>query len=509
MSFNARAFIKIFTVALASCIIIFSPDILFRQLLLPGIKVTGSKDTPYGNITYGEYKGEKSTYYNQRLLAYNDDVIEREENIHYAMLQSDLPEKVILVSGSLHSHLAEMYKYPVREIIYIERDPALAGSVNLQTGPFHGKLSIVNGDPFRYIRKSGGLVDVIILSIPPPSTLQLNRYYTSEFFNAVKEKLNSGGVFMCSPGPGNDYFNKESLSLYSSIYNSLSGVFKNVKPVVGNKLYFIASDGELSVSFCQLSEKRNIRNIYVSSDFMSDDLIAKKTEEVNALMDLSVKQNRSSFPVASFHFQSYNFSKYTDEKIPAIIIMVIIFAVPLLTIKRRNILMYFSASALAGFEIIILLTLQTIIGNMYQLTGLVIAGLMAGLSIGAKAKIKILNSISIMNKGILLIVFYAGMGLIYNNLLLLKSEIPALVLIILSAFLPALLTGQLFHELTVKTDKISSSSSVYSADLAGSAFGFILLSGVAIPAFGIKASIFLLSSLIFAGVLFGTIRNKL
>jgi len=114
-----------------------------------------------------------------------------------------------------------------------------------------------------------------------------------------------------------------------------------------------------------------------------------------------------------------------------------------------------------------------------------------------------------MNKGISLLVFYAGMGLIYNNLLLLKSEMPALILIILSAFLPALLTGQLFHELTVKTDEISASSSVYSADLAGSAFGFILLSGVAIPAFGIRASIFLLSSLIFAGLLFGSIRNKL
>ena len=55
---------------------------------------------------------------------------------------------------------------------------------------------------------------------------------------------------MCSPGPGNDYFNKESINLYSSIFNSLSAVFRNVIPIAGNKLYFIASDKELSVSFC-------------------------------------------------------------------------------------------------------------------------------------------------------------------------------------------------------------------------------------------------------------------
>ena len=48
--------------------------------------------------------------------------------------------------------------------------------------------------------------------------------------------------------------------------------------------------------------------------------------------------------------------------------------------------MYFSASALAGFEIIILLTLQLTAGNMYQSAGLILASLMAGLAIGAGTK---------------------------------------------------------------------------------------------------------------------------
>src|SRR5450759_3085672 len=103
------------------------------------------------------------------------------------------------------------------------------------------------------------IVDVIILLVPPPSTLLLNRYYTTEFFNAVKKRLIPGGIFMCSPGPGENYMNQESLNLYSSIYNSLGSVFKNVKPVVGNKLYFIASDAELSASFCKLAEIKNIK----------------------------------------------------------------------------------------------------------------------------------------------------------------------------------------------------------------------------------------------------------
>jgi hypothetical protein len=277
---------------------------------------------------------------------------------------------------------------------------------------------------------------------------------------------------------------------------------------MGSKLYFIASDKKLSVSFCVLAEMKKISNIYVSPDFLSDDLITKKTEEITGLMNPGTRQNRSSHPVASYHFQAYSFSKYAGEKTPAIVILVSVFAAPLLLIKRRYMLMYFSASALAGFEIIILLTLQIIIGNMYQLTGLVLAGLMAGLAIGSGVNIKSLNSLSTVKTGILLFSMYSLTGLLYNSITGLKNDM-AIWLIILTAFLPALLTGKIFRELTEKRNGMAAIPSVYSADLAGSALGFILVTGVAIPVLGIQTSIFLLSSLIFAGLLFGTVGNKL
>ena len=87
-----KLLLKIVFAVIISIVIIFDPDILFRQVLLPGLKVTETKDTPYGNITKGSYAHETALYYNQRLLAYNDDAIEREEDIHYAMLQRPNPE---------------------------------------------------------------------------------------------------------------------------------------------------------------------------------------------------------------------------------------------------------------------------------------------------------------------------------------------------------------------------------------------------------------------------------
>ena len=502
-----RNIAKIVVFLLASLIVLSNPDIFFRQILLPGVKVTMTKDTPYGNITKGKYKGEESLYYNQRLLAYNDDATEREEDIHYAMLQSESPDKVIIISGSLPSHLPEILKYPVKHIIYIERDPSLTSIESAAINNLPDNTIIVNTDAYEYIRDSNEKVDVIILLVPPPSTLLLNRYYTSEFFAEVKKRLRPGGIFLCSPGPGDTYFNKESLKLFSSIFNSLAANFKNVMPVVGNKLYYIASDKALSSSFCQLVDKHHINNTYVSSDYLDDVLVTKKSEELVSLIDRGTRENRSGFPVACFQSQTYQFTKTIDEKAPAIIILLLVFAVPAAAIKRRNLLMYFSASALAGYEIILLLTLQILVGNMYQLTGLIIAGLMTGLAVGSGTNFSHPNTNSLRSKVIYLLIFYMIFGLFYNYILELKSLLLSVITILVSGFIPALLTGRIFRELTMKTEGLEASP-IYSADLAGSAFGFIMISGFAVPLFGIQGSIFLLSALVFGGILFGIIGNK-
>jgi hypothetical protein len=104
--------------------------------------------------------------------------------------------------------------------------------------------------------------------------------------------------------------------------------------------------------------------------------------------------------------------------------------------------------------------------------------------------------------------FYIIFGLLFNYMTELKSGFTAIVLIMVSGFLPALLTGSIFRELTLSVEGIVNAPAIYSSDLAGSALGFILISGLAIPLFGIQVSVFFLSMLILAGNLIGTISNK-
>ncbi len=503
---NQKTLFKTSVLIISVLIITFSPDILFRQLLLRGIRVTETEDTPYGNITWGKYHSETSLYYNQRLLIYSNDAIESEEDIHYGMLQTERADNILLISGPVESRMKEIRKYNVRKVVYVERDPALSKTVKIPEVP--PVLEIENDDAFSYIRKTNEKFDAVIMLLPPPSSLLLNRYYTFEFFREIKNIMNNDGVFTCSPGINPNYFNRESVKLYSSVFNSLKAVFKNVIPISGNKLYFIASDKDLSTAICSMVGLKDLNNLYVGPFYLSDDLIALKSREVLSLMDGNIKYNRSTLPIACFYYQSFSLSKNLNEKIPAIILLALLFAFSLRNFKPENAIMYFSASALAGYEIILLLILQLTIGNMYQITGLIIAGLMAGLAVGSGIRILFPDKKPVLIKALLLILFYSAAGFSVDRLMEINGHFILTVLLILSGFLPAVITGSFFRDLTSGKTFNSDSSGVYCADLSGSALGFIAFSGLAVPLLGIGKSLLILPVLILAGFLFKPISRK-
>jgi hypothetical protein len=320
--------------------------------------------------------------------------------------------------------------------------------------------------------------------------------------------MNIDGIFSCSPGINPGYFNRESVKLFSSVFNSLKAVFKNVIPIAGNKLYFIASDKVLSTDICSMVSRKNMNNFYVGPGYLSDDLIASKSDEVLALMDSKIKYNRLTRPIACFYYQSFSLSKNINEKIPAIILLSLLFAISLRNFRPENAVMYFSASALAGYEIILLLILQLTLGNMYQIAGLIIAGIMAGLAVGSGIRLPFPGKNSIIIKALLLTSFYAVAGFSTGWLMEIESHFMLTVLLILSGFLPAVVTGSFFRDLTSEQSADSVSSRVYSADLSGSALGFIAFSGLAIPLLGIGSSLLILPLLILAGFLFKPMIRK-
>ena len=105
-SFRIPAMLLILAGMLA--VVVFEPDTLIRNILLGSVKVIESTDTRYGNIAIGDYRGERSIFYDHRLIDYEQDEKQREENIHYAMLQLDEPRDVLIISGGSNKHIREV-----------------------------------------------------------------------------------------------------------------------------------------------------------------------------------------------------------------------------------------------------------------------------------------------------------------------------------------------------------------------------------------------------------------
>ena len=72
---------------LGATLIIINPDLLIRNILMGGVDIVSTKDTPYGNISEGRYGGKPTSFMITDLLPIPTIAMERQEDIHFAMLQ--------------------------------------------------------------------------------------------------------------------------------------------------------------------------------------------------------------------------------------------------------------------------------------------------------------------------------------------------------------------------------------------------------------------------------------
>jgi len=485
----------------------FSPSVFVRQVMLPGIKVTGTTDSPYGNVTTGEYRGENFVYYNQRLARWSYDETEREESVHYTMLQHSDPKRILVISGDIRSLFPELMKYHPERIVFVERDPELLKIVKKEMED-KTNLILFEDDVFRYLRKTEDVFDIVIMNMPPPSSLQINRYYTEDFFRLVHSRLDTAGVFTCSPGVFENYFNDQSANLYSIIFNTLNKVFRNIVPIGGNRLYLIASDGRLQTGICSLYEKSGIRNVYVNCDYLDDELIRMKSLEIQDLLRKETRINSLSGPLATYFFQAYHLTRTPGRTVPALILLAILFVLPSLTVSSRNFPMYAAAASLAGFEIYALLTIQSVMGNIYHLTGLVISAVMAGLAAGSG--IKFMDRKEGMVKAYLIIMasFYIVVFFINDHLPSIESGALFTGIILLLSFIPSFLAGSLFRILSAERDSKITASGVYGSDLTGSALGFIAVSALLLPLAGSGTTLLTFAGITLTAFIFAVVRSK-
>jgi len=56
------------------------------------------------------------------------------------------------------------------------------------------RVHVIAGDARQFVRRTSEKYDVVLINLPEPSTLLINRFYSREFYNELKKVLTPGAV---------------------------------------------------------------------------------------------------------------------------------------------------------------------------------------------------------------------------------------------------------------------------------------------------------------------------
>jgi predicted membrane-bound spermidine synthase/Na+-translocating ferredoxin:NAD+ oxidoreductase RnfG subunit len=100
------------------------------------------------------------------------------------------------------------------------------------------------GDVRSLLAEKKRYYDIVILNLPDATSSVLNRYYTLEFYEQVKESLRSNGVFGIRIAGGENIMGTELVNLGASTKLTLEKVFPKLVITPGEDTWFIVTDSQ-------------------------------------------------------------------------------------------------------------------------------------------------------------------------------------------------------------------------------------------------------------------------
>ncbi|MCX6137755.1 MAG: hypothetical protein NTV54_09705 [Ignavibacteriales bacterium] len=491
-------------------------DTVTRKMLFSGQTILSYRDTPYGQITVTGQEGQKNFFENNVLLFSTDDVVSNEEAVHYAMIQHSRPKNVLLISGALAGITQEVLKYDPARVDYVDINPWLIeAEKKLTSVPQDARIRVVSEDPRRYIKRTAERYDAALLNVADPVNIALNRYYTIEFFRELKSRLNTGAVVSIGFLENVDYYGEKARMLNSILRNTLAHCFANVLIIPGTtKNYFLASDSVLDIRIAGKMQQRKIAADFVNQYYIDDALLMEHSQSMNKGLVQEAALNEDFRPVAYYRHVAYwlSYFKVNYWIIPALFVIILL---PMMReMSAINFGMLTGGFTASSAEVIVLLAFQAICGYAYQASALIMTMFMAGLAAGSLQRRKIFRDNSMT--AYTAVQFIAGIFVAVLPFLLTilrdrdAAEVVVQAIFVFFILAISVLIGLQFSIASSirKSSVLSTTSSIYSYDLVGSALGAFATSVVLVPLVGIANACIITAGVCFMGCLVSFWKKK-
>ncbi len=476
---------------------VYNLDDISCNLQFGGQKVVYHGASPYGMLVVTEDAGQYNFIENGLPLFSTHNTEQVEETVHYAMAQRPDAKRVLLISGGASGTAREILKYPQADVDYVELDPLVLDVAQrfLPEQLNNPRIHVINADGRQFVKQTGGRYDVVIVDAPDPSTSQINRLYTREFFDQVHRVLAPDGVLSFSLGGYEGYISKELARLIAVADRTLAQTFKNVLILPGARNFFLASDGQLTPAVAERIEQAGVSTRLVNRSYCDAMLTRDRMADVRRVLSSEAPINEDFNPILYFYHLRYWISQFTLSFGLLEAGLVVLLLIYLLRLRPVPLAIFAGGFAASALEVVLLLGFQILYGCVYHQVGLIITMFMLGLGIGSLAMNRFLPRCGRNHLiALALAITIYSLCVPYILMALGRSEsttaawsawaaIPVMTLLL--AILVGLefpLAGKVgFQEVTVTAARL------YTADYIGAALGALLVSTLLIPVLGVTA----------------------
>ena len=442
-----------------------------------GLKLIAYQDTPYQHLSLAQQANQFSLFSNGEFVSSFPDPYEDSLRANFFLCEHPKPKRVLLIGTGDEELLPWLLKFNIEKLTYIEADPFMHKFLN----PFLSeeakkcfsdkRLSAYHSDGRFFVKnllnkaQSHPLdfkpFDIVILSLPEPSTISFNRFYTKDFFEEISLILGEDGVLVTSVSSSINYFGETILTYAGSIYKSLEAVFPVVLVTPGTKAFLIASKKEniTTLNPATLGERYSSRlpdnEFFTKYRFLTflQPTQVEFTKNSFKNLDPQIPINTDLSPVSHL-FNLILWSKIAGTKSEsflrgikglsvteiALLIFIPVFIIFLsqITLRRSRenklrigamFIIISTGFFMMATEITILYLFQKNFGYLYQKIGLIVAIFMLGLAIGGKiAAIKPIKNVKAGISYLILVeIFIIIFALIFLLFLLQENQIERIM----------------------------------------------------------------------------------
>ncbi len=229
--------------------------------LLPSEHFQGSFTTAQSKYLYGRGEGQFLVMSWGGVSETLPNTEHASEVIALGISQQPTARRVLVIGSDSLGICLRLRKLPqIREVVWLHPDPQYA-SVLLPILPDEfraaaGQVAIPSEEVRTYLQSHPRRFDLILLNLPDPTTLVLNRYWTQEFFERVKQTLADNGVLCTRVTGAANFMGGERIYVGASALVTLESVFDHVVLKPGDESWLMAStDVALTTAPAELRDR--------------------------------------------------------------------------------------------------------------------------------------------------------------------------------------------------------------------------------------------------------------